>query len=311
MNHSNQFSAGETRRDRSYPFSATAAPACEITDEELVSRAQTGDKDALDKLVRRHQPWVFNIAIRMLWQREVAEDATQEILIKVVTKLSTFRSRSKFRTWLYRIAVNHLLNVRKSEAEEQVTTFTDMGRSLDDTPDLDLPDPKSVPVDLPVLVEEARVGCMTGMLLCLDRRQRLAFILGEVFGVASEFGADVMEVSPENFRQLLSRARHDLYQFMHEKCGLVNVANPCRCKKKTRAFMQAGYVDPHHLQFAASRLASVSSVAPDRLDDLQSLDRQHAELFREHGFLAPRDLAAKLRELITRSGAIADVNSFH
>ena len=309
MNSLNQFSGGETRRDCAYPFSAIAAPTSEPTDEDLVSRAQAGEKDALDKLVRRHQPWVYNIAIRMLWHREVAEDATQEILIKVVTKLSTFRGQSQFRTWLYRIAVNHLLNVRKSEAEEQTTTFTDMGRALDDTPDLDLPDPKAVPVDLPVLVEEARVACMTGMLLCLDRRQRLAFILGEVFGVASEFGAEVMDVSPDNFRQLLSRARRDLYQFMNEKCGLVNAANPCRCKKKTRAYMQAGYVDPHNLQFAANRLASVSNVAPHRLDELQSLDRQHAELFRDHGFLAPNDLAPKLRELITRSGVAADVDS--
>jgi RNA polymerase sigma factor (sigma-70 family) len=311
MNNSNQFAAGETRRDGTYPFGALADPAAEPPDEELVSRAQTGDKDALEKLVRRHQAWVYNIAIRMLWHREVAEDATQEILIKVVTKLSTFRGQSQFRTWLYRIAVNHLLNVRKSAAEEQVTTFTDMGRSLDETPDLDLPDTKSVPVDLPVLVEEARVGCMTGMLLCLDRRQRLAFILGEVFGVASEFGAEVMDVSPDNFRQLLSRARRDLYQFMNDKCGLVNAANPCRCKKKTRAFMQAGYVDPHNLQFAADRLARVSSVAPHRLDELESLDRQHAELFRDHAFLPPGDLATKLRELVVRSGVAADVDSVH
>jgi RNA polymerase sigma factor (sigma-70 family) len=302
MNTSDEFSHPENGAVRPSTSAAVTTEAGDPSDEVLVSRAKAGDKDALDKLIRRHQSWVFNVAIRMLWHREVAEDATQEILLKVVTKLSTFRGQSQFRTWLYRIAVNHLLNVRKAEAEQQVTTFTDMGRSLDATPDLDLPDPKTVPVDLPVLVEEARVGCMTGMLLCLDRRQRLAFILGELFGVTSEFGSEVMEVSPDNFRQLLSRARRDLYQFMNEKCGLVNVANPCRCAKKTRAFMKAGYVDPHNLQFATQRLATISSIAPHRLDELQSLDRKHAELFREHGFLESRDLAAKLRDLITRSG---------
>jgi len=306
MNTSDEFFHTENGTGRPYKSAATTAEAGDPSDEVLVSRAKAGDKDALDKLIRRHQAWVFNVAIRMLWHREVAEDATQEILVKVVTKLSTFRGESQFRTWLYRIAVNHLLNVRKSEAEQQVTTFTDMGRSLDATPDLDLPDPKTVPVDLPVLVEEARVGCMTGMLLCLDRRQRLAFILGELFGVTSEFGSEVMEISSDNFRQLLSRARRDLYHFMNEKCGLVNVSNPCRCKKKTRAFMQAGYVDPHNLQFAAQRLATVSSIAPHRLDELQSLDRKHAELFREHGFLESRDLAAKLRDLITQSGVYDD-----
>jgi RNA polymerase sigma factor (sigma-70 family) len=287
------------------PFAQTKGESSDPTDEELVSSARSGNQEALEQLVRRHQPWVFNIAIRMMWRRDLAEDATQEILIKIVTKLGSFRGDSQFRTWLYRIAVNHLLNVRKSEIEERMT-FTDMGRSLDAAPNLDLPDPGSVPVELPLLVEETRLSCMNAMLLCLDRHQRLVFILGEIFGVSSEVGAEVMEVLPNNFRQLLSRARRDLYQFMTDKCGLVNSANPCRCAKKTRSFMRAGYVDPDRLQFTKGRLASISDVAPHRLDELDSLDRKHAELFRQHAFLASPDLAAKLRELITRSNFDSD-----
>src|ERR1700732_5615967 len=129
--------------ERVNPFREVGAQGTSPADEELVSNAQAGDKDALEKLVRRHQPWVFNIALRMVWYREAAEDATQEILIKVVTKLSTFRGQSQFRTWLYRIAFNHLLNVRKSEFEEQSITFTDTGLALDETPNFDLPDPRS------------------------------------------------------------------------------------------------------------------------------------------------------------------------
>jgi RNA polymerase sigma factor (sigma-70 family) len=309
MKRPNDFSSIETEGERFNPFGGVPADHCGPPDEELVSKARFGNKDALELLVRRHQPWVFNIAIRMLWHRQLAEDATQEILIKVVTKLSTFRGQSQFRTWLYRIAVNHLLNVRKTDFEEQSITFTDMGRALDETPDLDLPDPKSVPVELPLLVEEARVGCMTGMLVCLDRRQRIAFILGEYFGVTSEVGGEVMEVTPDNFRQLLSRARRDLYQFMNEKCGLVNVANPCRCAKKTRGFMQAGYVDPDRMEFTRGRLASVEEVAPHRLNELATLDRKHAELFRDHAFLAAPDLASRLRDLISHSGLNAEIES--
>jgi len=144
------------------PFAQTKREGSDPPDEELVVQAQSGDKNALEQLVRRHQPWVFNIAVRMMWRRDLAEDATQEILIKVVTKLSSFRGDSLFRTWLYRIAVNHLLNARKSEMEEKMT-FTDMGRSLDATPNLDLPDPRSVPVELPLLVEETRLSCMNAM----------------------------------------------------------------------------------------------------------------------------------------------------
>jgi RNA polymerase sigma factor (sigma-70 family) len=296
----------EARIDRRNPFAEIDSNDDTTADEELVSSALAGNKDSLEKLVRRHQPWVFNICMRMVWRRDLAEDATQEILIKVVTKLSTFRGQSKFRTWLYRIAFNHLLNVRKTEFEDQSVTFTDMGRALDETPDLELPDPRSVPVELPLLVEEARVGCMTAMLMCLDRRQRMAFILGEYFGATSDVGGEVMDVSPDNFRQLLSRARRDLYQFMNDKCGLVNTANPCRCARKTRSYIQAGYVDPDRLEFTKGRLATINEIAPHRLNELQELDRKHAELFRDHGFLAPPDLAAKLRELISRSGFDAE-----
>lgn len=110
-----------------------------------------------------------------------------------------------------------------------------------------------------------------------------------------------MEISPDNFRQLLSRARRDLYQFMQNKCGLINSANPCRCAKKTRGFMQMGFLDANRLQFTKTRLGRINEVAPDRLDELESLDRKHAELFREHAFLAPPDVASKLRELIKQS----------
>lgn len=272
------------------------------TDDALVAQARGGDLDALDTLVRRHQSWVFNLALRMVWRRDVAEDATQEILIKAVTKLSTFAGNSAFRTWLYRIAVNHLLNVRKSEMEERKMTFTDMGASLDGVPDEELPDQRALPVETKVLVEEAKLGCITAMLMCLDRRQRLAFILGEVLGESSEVGATALDESAANFRQLLARARKDLYQFMNDKCGLVNSANPCRCARKANGFMRNGWLDANHLQFSQDRIAAVRDVAADRLDELQALDRQHAELYRLQPFLAGPDLAQKLRAILQQSG---------
>jgi len=238
----------------------------------------------------------------MVWRRAVAEDATQEILIKAVTKLSTFAGHSAFRTWLYRLAVNHLLNVRKSEMEEQKMTFTDMGVSLDGVPDEDLPDQRALPVETAVLVEEAKLGCTTAMLMCLDRRQRLAFILGEVFGESSEAGAAALEVSPANFRQLLSRARHDLYQFMNDKCGLVNQANPCRCARKASGFMKNGWLDANKLKFSKDRIARMKDVAGDRLDELQAMDRQHAEIYRMQPFLAGPDLHTKILQLLLRTG---------
>src|ERR1051325_512429 len=202
------------------------------TDEELVPLAQAGNRDALEALVTRHQSWIYNIVLRMVYLPQDAEDITQEILIKLLTKLSTFEQRSSFRTWLYRISVNHVLNMKRTKAEEWEWTFEKYGEGLKQAPDLDLPDPNTVPVDVKLLVEEAEIGCTTGMLLCLSREQRLVFILGQILGVTDAVGAELLEVSRDNFRQKLSRARRDLYHFMNDQCGLVNEANPCRCAKK-------------------------------------------------------------------------------
>jgi RNA polymerase sigma factor (sigma-70 family) len=280
-------------------FNPFVEPPPDVPDEDLVRQATSGDRNALERLIRRHQRWVYNIAVRMVWRTDRAEDATQEILLKIVTHLGSFKGESRFRTWAYRIAVNHLLNVRQSEMERQGVTFSELGREMHGLPDLDLPDPKAVPAELPVLVEEAKVGCTTAMLMCLDRRQRLAFVLGDIFGLSDRIGAEVMGVGADNFRQLLARARRDLYSFMNGTCGLVNPSNPCRCAKKTQAFIDKGYLDPARLQFTAERIERVRDVAPSRLEELQVLtDRQHAEVFRDHPLLSVTDQVATLRRLL-------------
>src|SRR6266850_2739542 len=215
----------------------------------LVARANGGDRNALEGLVRRHQAWIHNIAVRMLYHPHDAEDATQEILIKALTRLSSFEGRSSFRTWLYRIVVNHVLNMKRGRLEPEALTFSCYAHGLDNTPDLDPPDEASVPVDVRLVVDEARISCTAGMLLCLDRAQRLVYILGDILEVSDAVGAELLEISRDNFRQRLTRARRDLHNFMNDKCGLVDPANPCRCEKKTRGFIQAGYVDPNKLLF--------------------------------------------------------------
>src|SRR5215475_9330867 len=126
------------------PFAEVAGG--DLTDAELVEKASGGDRAALESLVLRHQAWIYNIAVRMVFQPQDAEEVTQEVLIKVITKLSTFKGESKFRTWLYRIAANHVLNMKRRSAESKTITFADYGAAINSAPDADLPDPKSVSV---------------------------------------------------------------------------------------------------------------------------------------------------------------------
>jgi hypothetical protein len=180
-------------------------------------------------------------------------------------------------------------------------TFSSHDAEINDTPNLDLPDPKSVPVEVPLLVEEAKIACTTGMLLCLDRKQRLIFTLGEILVASDTVGSEILEMTADSFRQCLARARRDLYQFMNNQCGLVNANNPCRCPKKTKGFINAGHVDPHHLQFVPLHVRRIREEAADTVREIDDVvARQYAAIYREHPFLQPADQVQRLRQLLDR-----------
>jgi RNA polymerase sigma factor (sigma-70 family) len=275
-------------------------PETEPDDLALVSRIHEGDRAALEALVTRHQRWIYNIVLRMVYDPADAEDVTQEVLIKLLTKLSTFEGRSTFRTWLYRIVVNHVLNMKRARGEAAEWTFAKYGQGLASAADMDLPDPASVAADVQLLVDEARITCTSGMLLCLDREQRLVYILGEIFGVTDSVGAELLETTRGNFRQKLSRARRDLHNFMQERCGLVNQANPCRCAKKTQAFMAAGYVNPANLLFVKPRVVRVREIAAAAHEDIDTLDAAYAAIHRDHPFQPSPDFVGAVRNLLNQ-----------
>jgi len=270
-------------------------------DEELLIHAKLGDPEQLELLLTPHLPWLFNLSLHMLHRRADAEDATQEILLKTIKALPGFRGEARFRTWLYRIAINHLLSVRKPkwDASNPVCSFAIASAGLRQVPDLDPPDPRTVPVPIDILNEETGNNCTIGTLLCLDGRQRLVFILGEIFQVSDEVGADICEVTPVNFRQILSRARRDLYQYLRDNCSLVDPKNDCKCARKTRAFIQAGFVDPHKLEFTQPHVRMVREVVAQLVPALQDAYMQAAaSVYRNHPFFEPSEQAAILRKVI-------------
>lgn len=273
----------------------------ESTDTDLIDQSKNGSREALEKLILKLQAWVYNIAVRMVFYPHDAEEITQEVLIKAITHLGSFQGGCQFRTWLYRIATNHILNMKRRGGEAETQTFSSYAAAINEIPDLDLPDRNTVPVDVPLLVEEAKVSCTSGMLLCLDRQQRLVFILGEILGASDTVGSEILEISPDNFRQNLSRARRDLHQFMNNQCGLVNSNNPCRCSKKTKGFINAGHVDPTNLQFASNHVQQIQDVAAYTAQEIDDVANQHhVAIFRDHPFLQPEDQVQWLRQLLDR-----------
>lgn len=210
-------------------------------DASLIAEALGGNKQALERLIRRHQGYIYNIALRLFLDPDDALDATQEVLIKVITSLGTFRGESQFRTWLYRIVFNHFAQAQKTPTEERLSDSQREGVGFVEM------DPEEAISE--ELVEEVRILCSTAMLMCLDREQRLLYIVGEVFGADHQTGAELFGITPANYRVRLHRARTDLLQYVSGKCGLVNPANPCRCPKKTKLLVQQGIVEKERLRF--------------------------------------------------------------
>jgi RNA polymerase sigma factor (sigma-70 family) len=270
-----------------------------MEDNELINRAMEGDRSALENLLERHRDWIFNVALSFVAHREDAADIAQEVLIKIMTKLTTFRQESNFKTWVYRIVKNHFLNMKRTRYEMYSMTFDSFARDLDEIPDKEFPGHK-YEVEEKLLVQEAKLSCMKAMLLCLDREQRLIFILGELFEFPDSVGSAVMEISKENFRIKLHRAKLQLYNFMNNKCGLINKKNLCRCARKTASYIELGFVDPVSLHFQRDAIATIDSVAPSKVETYSNdVLSEYRILFAQHPFLKAKEVQDAIQTLLS------------
>jgi len=214
--------------------------------EELLRRAVAGDRDAVAALVRQLEPPVHALALRMLWRPADAEDATQEILIRVVTRLSQFDFQSRLTTWVYRVAANYLLDVKKSCVEREKLSFDSFSRDLLDG----LADDGPADAERSLLTEEVKLGCTLAMLQCLDRPHRLAYVLGEIFDLPAPEAAAALSLEPAAFRKRLERARDAIESFTRAHCGLVEPDAACSCHRRVPRALSLGRVRPEQPLFA-------------------------------------------------------------
>ena len=189
---------------------------------------------------------IYGLALRMLWNREDAEDATQEILVRVVTRLSQFDFRSKLKTWVYRVAVNYILDVKKSPVERMHLNFDRFAEDLAEGLSSDGP----MDAERSLLTEEVKIGCTLGMLQCLDRPHRLAYVLGEILDMPGPEAADVLEVTPTLFRKRLQHARTAIVSFTRTYCGLASDTASCACNRRVPAALRVGRIRQDALDLA-------------------------------------------------------------
>ena len=112
------------------PFTEPLSKYRELKDHELVNLVKAGELAPYDELVRRHQIKIHDLCYKMLRNYDDARDMAQETFLKAYRKINKFKGRSKFSTWLYRIAVNNCLNYIKKQkpTEELFEEITSKGQ---------------------------------------------------------------------------------------------------------------------------------------------------------------------------------------
>lgn len=212
---------------------------------EDVAAARLGSRAALERIVRAAERPVMRLALRMLADRAEAEDAAQEILIRIVTHLGSVREEQAAGAWAFRLACRHLERERRrGRVEAMRLSFEGFAEDLERG--LAPPDegaPGLTAAETALAVEEVKTGCTLAMLSCLGRGQRIAYILGDVFEMTDSEAAAALGLAPPAYRQRLRRARAAVADFVGARCGIVAPGAACSCPARVAPALAAGRID--------------------------------------------------------------------
>ena len=239
---------------------------------ELIVQATARDKAALETVLAGVQDLVFNLSLRMLGTFHDAEDASQDILLKVMTHLSSFKGESAFTTWVFRIAVNHLKDYKKHMFARLPLSFEFYGDDIRSGKVQDAPD-LTQNVEKAILAEELKLSCTNVMLQCLDSESRCIFILGTMFRLDSRIAGEILGVTPEAYRQRLSRVRKKMADFLSEYCGEYGKGT-CHCASRVNYAIQNHRISPDRLDFTAAKPSDIAVEVKAAMEEIDGYAQQ-------------------------------------
>lgn len=244
----------------------------QITNQEmsiLIDKALSGDKESLESIILSVQDLIFNLSLRMLGTFADAEDAAQDIILKIITNLSSFKKQSSFTTWVFSIASNHLKNYKKHMFAHMPLSFEYYGNDIENGNIHDIPD-LTQNVEKAILADELKMSCTNVMLQCLDAESRCIFILGTMFKLDSRIAGEVLGLTPEAYRQRLSRIRKKMASFLEKYCGEYGYGK-CKCINRLNYAIQNHRLDPAQLDYTTADVISDQTMI-DVKDTMEQID---------------------------------------
>lgn len=165
--------------------------------EDVIGRCQAGDIQALEVIYRAYGDRIYRLCLRLLGEATEAEDAAQEVFLRVYGQISKFSGRSAFSTWLYRVATNHCLNMLKSrQILPSVSALAETAHPCDPAPS---------PAAEAIKAEERKY--LARLLHALDHDDRAIIVLREIEALTYQQIADVLEIPIGTVMSRLRRAR--------------------------------------------------------------------------------------------------------
>lgn len=197
------------------PVRTSDAPSSAVTAEgDLVKRAQRGDLQAYDDLVKRYQERIYATLYHMTGNHEDANDLAQESFIKAYTALKSFKGGSSFYTWLYRIAVNKTINFLKQRKNKYHLSLNDIDINAENDPDLVALTSDKTPFREAGLTELQKK--LNEALLKLSEPHRMVVVLHDVQGQSHDEIAEIMGCNIGTVRSRLFYARQQLQGYLNE-----------------------------------------------------------------------------------------------
>ncbi len=182
----------------------------EVSEKKIIEKVLGGDANAFEELVLKYEKTVYNLALRMVGDRDDAFDMTQEAFIKAYGSLSSFRGDSKFSVWIYRIATNVCLDFLRSKSRKQQVSLT--VSDDDEDAQLDIPDPSSTPEQQ--LIKKISMQSVEEGLKTLPDKQRQILVMRELGGMSyAEIGA-ALSLEEGTVKSRIFRARKRLCAFL-------------------------------------------------------------------------------------------------
>lgn len=260
-----------------------------------IDLAISGNKEALEQILLEVKDMVYNLSLRMLGMCSDAEDATSDILMKVMTHLDAFRKESKFKTWVYRIATNYLIDYKKGMFAQHPLDFEYYANDIC-AGYTSSEDELFFGVSKAELAEELKLSCTNVMLQCLKPEDRCIFILGTMFHVDSKLAGEILHLSSENYRKKLSRARKQMGEFLKANCGLSG-CGACDCEKRVGHAIKQHRLQPQNLEY--TRLSQlppeVVHTVKEAMDDFDDLIAIFAQLPK---YRYPKEIKEYIHQLV-------------